>query len=425
MPWRPARQIAHEGSWAALGQIASVIGALASIRLLTEVLSPDEFGGFTLLVGLVALSLGLTAFPYLQAILRFYPEYVQRRELPSLRAVSSHKLRCSVLSAAGALTLGWIIASDRVGVGHWSAGILIAALLVVDAYRSFEVVMLNAARRQRAVALISAADALLRPLMALAAVTVFGASANAALLGYLLGGAITISLIPVTMRREGRPRVSEAPTDLNHDLSAAIRRYAWPLVPVALAGWLSGMGDRYLLGGLLGLKEAGLYAAAYGLASRPFLSMFAVIELTMRPVLQNAVAAKDPTEVARAKRVFLLLTLVGSTLGVLCFSLLSQWVAYLLLAADYRGAAYLMPWIALGYALNALSSVYTRFCYVLDGTKSVLGITVVGTLTGLIVMIPAIKLGGIMGAALAVAAQFAAELGVSYALAKRAGQKGC
>lgn len=426
MAWRPARQIAHEGAWVALGQVASILGTLASIRLMTEVLPPQEFGRFTLLVGVAALALGLTASPILQAILRFYPDCARINEVRSLRHLGSEKIRSSVLIAAAVISVGWTIASKQASVGQWFIGVFIAALLTVDALRSFELAMLNAARRQREAALLSAADAWLRPLLAFFAVGIFGASASAALAGYILGSAAAILAMRLIGQLEARNiSAVEAPATADRlfsrdELAVGIQQYSWPLVPLAIAGWLSGMGDRYVIGGLLGLEQAGLYSAAYGLASRPFISMFAVIELTMRPILQNAIAAGDTMLISRTQRTFLVFTLIGSGGGVLCFMFLSKYVAYLLLAPEYRGVARLMPWIALGYALYAISCAYTRFCYAFDRTKAVLCITAIGTLTGFLVLLPAVKIGGLIGATLAVPVQFAIQLGLAYILAKRA-----
>ena len=218
----------------------------------------------------------------------------------------------------------------------------------------------------------------------------------------------------------GRDAPEDADGGGTAELAASIRRYAWPLAPLAIFGWLSGVGDRYVIAGMLSLHDAGLYAAAYGLASRPFLMLAGVVELTMRPVLQNAVAAGDVALVARTKKAWILTMTAGAAFGVVCFMLLSDWVGHLLLAEQYRSATALMSWIALGYALYVVSNVFSRFCYTFDDTRAALILTVAGSIIGIAVLVPAAAFYGLFGAAAVVSIRFGIELALSTMFAQRA-----
>lgn len=416
------RRILREGAWVAGGQIVSTVAALISIRIMTELLAPEEFGRLTLLVGASALALGLAANPRLQAVMRYYPDAARDGRIGALRAIAVRLIAPLVAVAAAILALGWLAAGLWLG-GVWFTGLLVAALLVVDCLRSLELSLLNAARRQREAGLIYAADAWSRPLMAIVCVLAFGSSADAALAGYIAGSAGVVLVMRLWMRLEGlgewdAPQNPDVRRD--EDLARSIRRYAWPLAPLAVFGWLSGVGDRYVIAGLLSLQDAGLYAAAYGLASRPFLMLGGVVELTMRPVLQNAVAAGDVAQVGRTKTIWLLTMAGGAAFGVVCFVLLSEWVGRLLLAEQYRSATVLMPWIALGYAIYNMATVHTRFCYAFDDTKAVSLLVICGGLLGVAVMVPAIHFGGLLGAAFSVPVGFCAQLLLAFILARRA-----
>jgi O-antigen/teichoic acid export membrane protein len=415
-------RIVREVAWVAGGQVMSAIAAVAAIRIMTELLSPDEFGRLTLLLGAAGLALGLAANPWLQAAIRYYPVAAEAQRIGALRTRTIHLVTPGVLVAATLLVLAPLAAGPWFG-GTWYTGLLVATLLVVDCIRSLEVSLFNSARRQREAALVYAADAWSRPLTAIATVVAFGSSADTALAGYVAGSAAVVLAMRLCMRMEGsgeRHAREDAGSGNDAELGRWMKDYAWPLLPLAVFGWLGGMGDRYVVAGLLGLQEAGLYAAAYGLASRPFLMLGAVVELTMRPVLQDAVAARNAAMVARAKATWLLVTVAGAGLGVLAFVLLSGWVGELLLAAQYRTATALMPWIALGYALYNVATVYTRFCYAFDDTRAVSLLVVFGTLIGFAATVPAIMLWGLIGAALSVPIGFAAQLLLAFVLARRA-----
>lgn len=415
--------ILSQGAWVAAGQLLSALGALVTIRVMTELLTPADFGRLMLLVGVAALALGLASTPRLQALIRYYPDWARIGRTSVLRQVGARLVTAQAAIATFAIALGWMVIAPQFGE-PWFSGWLIAALLIVDCVRSFELALLNAARRQQGAAFIHAADAWARPLAAIMAILVLGASADAALLGYIIGAGLTaavaLAIMPLEGRSEARTAPEASPAPSEADLAASIRRYALPLAPLALFGWISGMGDRYVIGGLLGLEQAGFYAAAYGLASRPFLMFSSIAEMTLRPVLQNAIAAGDAVLIVRAKRALFLVTATGAALGVLAFFLLSDWVGGLLLAETYRPAAKLMPWIALGYGLYAVSNVFSRFCYAFDDTRAILILTVAGALIGLAAMVPAILTFGLHGAALAVSISFGIQLLLAYHLSRRA-----
>ena len=390
---------------------------------MTELLSPEEFGSLTLLVGAVALALGLVSTPRLQAVIRFYPEWSKAGRLWLLRKAAESLIHSLVMVAALVILIGGgfvSLFSDQV----WYVGLLIAVLLVIDALYAFEQAFLNAARRQRAAAIIQTANAWSRPLTAICSTWLFGFNAEAAVVGYIVGSGLVLIAARYFVRFEGLSPESRSSiyvdSKAQFELSKAIKSYALPLAPLAVFGWFSGMGDRYIIAGILSLPEVGLYAAAYGLASRPFLMLSGIIEQTLRPVLQNAIADGIQGEIDIAKRRMLISSILGATAGVVAFIFLKDLAGYIFLSEEYRSATDLMPLIALGYGLLCISSVFTRFCYAFDATRYVFLLTVSGSLIGIAVLIPAAFFYGLQGAVLAVPVRFTVELVLSRLLSRQA-----
>lgn len=416
-------RILREGGWVATGQILSAIAALASIRIITELLSPTEFGRLTLLVGAAALAHGLVSTPRLQAVVRYYPDWRKDGRLDLLRTTAKQLIKSLVIPTAIILSIGGAITSN-VFEQAWYAGVLIAALVLVDAGRAFELTFLIAARRQRHAAIIQIGEAWSRPILAIVVVIIAGRTAEAALLGYAVGSALVLLIIYRHVLLEGEVPVTSAQkaylSDRNTELANNIRRYALPLTPLAVFGWFGGMGDRYVIAAILNLSDVGLYAAAYGVASRPFLMLAAVIEQTARPVVQEAIAQGEAIKTQSTKRQMIVSSVGGSAIGVLCFFALDRLVASILLAEEYRSAAGLMPWIALGYAFLTISTMYTRLCYAYDGTKYVLLLTSIGSIAGIAVLVPAALQYGLMGAVVAVPIRFAIELSLAGMFARMA-----
>jgi O-antigen/teichoic acid export membrane protein len=252
-------------------------------------------GAVALALGVVTLAHGVAVGPLMQAVLRFYPELAQTGHAGQLRRAALAALRNPVLLALAALALsaaGWTVFHPQ---DAW-LGAFAVALFVAEAARSVEITFLNAARRQREMAFLITADAWMRPLAAVMLVWVFGASSAAVMAGYLAGCLLALTgFWLVVWARGGSDRgpASGTLSPLAGDILPRLWTYALPLTALPVVGWVSGQADRYLVGSMAGVTAAGVYAALYGLARRPFLMFSASVELPARQPYYARVSAAD------------------------------------------------------------------------------------------------------------------------------------
>jgi len=388
------------------GQAASALGLLAGTRLLTEFLSPAVYGTIGLLVGAAAFGRLVLCAPVLQAALRFHPDAQRSGELGALRRVS-HALLLRATVALSLLLLGAATVSAGRGSLSLAAAALLALLVAADVARTFEVNLLNAARLQGRFAFWSAADYWARPGLALAAIAVLGATVEAVLLGYVLAAAALYLFARAATGAAGL--APPAPGD-RPELRREILRYAAPLVPLALASWITSLADRYFIAAWLGTAPVGIYAAAYGLGSAPFQMAQAAIELSLRPAYFDAVSQGDRATERRTWRIWLGSTAAVCALGLAAILAWRDAITALVLAPGYREAASLLPWIAGGYALLALANVFEKPCYAYKKTGLVLGVQAAGALACLAAVPVLLRLRGLRGAAMAVPAYFGLQL---------------
>jgi O-antigen/teichoic acid export membrane protein len=410
------RHALGEVGWAAGGQIATALGALLGVRLLTEFLSPDTFGVVTLAMGIALLALNTACIPFTQAATRFYPDLAATDGIGRLRSALDLSLR-KVARGFLVVTLGTAGLSLLYAPHLFIIVMLIAVLVACDCARSIELAFLNAAREQKRYALWIGCDAVFRPVAACGAVLMFGESAAVVLVAYVIAS-VVLQLIfgSFFSRRPANPAPREdevAATELR------VWQYALPLIPLGIVGWTSGLADRYIISGMLSLADAGIYAAVYGLASRAFLSLGQALELLARPVYQNAVSAGHTV---RARSLFVRwvgLVAAAGVLGVTLITFAREEIAALLLAESFRHGAVLLPWIAAGYALRTLADVFTRVCYAHGRTGFVFLLTLSGSIAGLAATAIGTHYWGLIGAAMAVPVYFSVQL-VAAMLAARA-----
>jgi O-antigen/teichoic acid export membrane protein len=241
------------------------------------------------------------------------------------------------------------------------------------------------------------------------AVVALDAGVTAVIAGLLAANVAAAAYGAVAMRR-----------DLGRSLSRfELRRmlaFGLPLVPAALALWALALIDRLMLSGLADLDEVGKYAVANRVASVIQLGTTGFL-LALGPYLLSIFAeSRELEKIVRGRTLtYLAFTLAAAGLVVTLFSK----EAVDVLAPGY-GDAYLavgpiaFGWVAFGIAslLMAGISLARRTVYfaVLAGAAAVLNI-------GLnLVLIPA---WGMVGAALATAAAYAALAALYYVFAQR------
>jgi O-antigen/teichoic acid export membrane protein len=412
------QRIINEGAWIATGQIVSAIGTLVGIRLLTQYVPPPVFGSVNLLIGILALLYGLMCGPAVQSIVRYYSEAAQKNKTHLLRHAINRILRARSLLLIGTILFIGIFYAVSTKISYW-VFVLLAGLLIVDIVRGVETSFLSAARRQKPYASWNAAEAWFRPSAAIIVVMLLGATLQAVLTGYVVASLLGLTVFFAVSKREG---IVNGVALLERDLplEQEIRRYALPLIPLAIVGWISSLSDRYIIGGLLGLGQVGIYAAAYGLVSRPFLMAGAIIELTLRPIYFDAISAgKDALE-KKIINVWLGITVAVCAVGVISVTVLRNQIGNLLLAENYRNAVSLMPWIALGYSLLVVSYVFEKPCYAYKRTKAVLYIQTSGAIASICIAIPLVYYRGLQGAAVAIPLYFGTQLLFSIYMARQA-----
>ena len=408
-------RLRSEAIWVVAGQALTAIGTLLGVRLLTQFLPPAQFGVVSLALGMSVLAGNLVAGPLTQAAIHFYPKYGAERR---------YELRDALLRCFRRF-IPWVVPVVLIGgVGYGLSGrgspwlaLLVLLLFTVECWRTSGLSLLNAARRQRRYGLWMASDAWLRPLAATAAVLLAGRVPAAALAAYVLVAAALCALWSRNIWPVRHPQ--PLPREQARALDSAMWSYALPLIPLGLLAWVTTLGDRYIIGGVLNVADAGLYAAVYGLAYSPFMIVNGAAEQALRPVYQTAVSHHNHAHAARLLRLWLGTVAAVCALGVVLFGVGHELIARFLVSPAYRQAAWLMPWIALGYAIRAISYVFERVCYAYARTWRVLGIQVCGAVAALTITPLAVLAFGLKGAAISVPICFSLQCLLAVWLAAR------
>ena len=357
---------------------------------------------------------GLLCAPPLQALLRFYPDAEQNNGLHELRRQIVRYLKFGVgIAGIVFVIIGGITAS--LSYGSFPSFLLLTGVFCVDVIRGYAINIFNASRNQRPIALWMIAESFVRPLAAIILVVILGAHVENILIGYGFASFCIWLLFKNIIFIEAN---SFPPVGPNQYLKSDLLKYSLPLVPLAIVGWITSLGDRYIIGGILGPAEVGIYAAGYGLISRPFLMGGGIIEQTLRPLYFEAVS-QGSDDARKIFNYWLIATIIICAIGCVAVILLKDFISILLLAEKYRVAKDLFPWIAVGYSTLVISHVYEKANYAYKNTRYVLITQSFGAIACILFSIPLAIHYGIKGVAMAIPAYFGVQLIASIITSRR------
>lgn len=408
------KSLVSEGAWVSLSQVLITFSQLVTVRVLTEFLSPAEYGNLNLWLGASALVLMMISSPSMEALTKFYPEYFRSSQgQAAVAAIRIQVLKIGFYVLPLLVFLLWLILKPvKSSIFHF---ILIISLAITEYVRAERWAILKSMRRQKEIAIWGMCDALLRLSLAVIFLTMLSVSVEVILLSYFFASSILCVYYWLkSTDGEKNKSISSTPEAQNR-----IWKYTLPLIPLGLFGWMSGMADRYIIAEVLDLSDLGVYVAIYGLASRPVLMFGSIVSTTFRPVYQHLVLDDDlPRQRQTLKRWYKIL-IAGSLVGLAMSIVISELLVRIFLEKSYWTGSELIPILVLGYIFLILSHVSTNVLYVHGETKKVLILEVFSTLIALAAVTVLAPNYRLYGAAVAVVIGFVMQFVISLLFSRK------
>lgn len=379
------RRLSKEGLWIVLGQAAAVIGSLASVKLLTELLDPAAYGQLALGLTVAALVTQTVLGPIANGVTRFYAPAQEQGDLGGYLTAVRHLVSGATVVIVFMILFtvaGLLVAKQTAWIGISGAALVFAAL---TGYNSILNGIQNAARQRSIVALHQGMESWARFLVAAGLLLCLGATSTVAMVSY----AIAVVLIlgsQYAFFRKTVPR-NAIGTHKGRNWKQQIWKYSWPFGAWGIFSWAQQASDRWALELFSTTQEVGLYAALFQLGYYP-MSMVAGMSMQfLGPIFyQRAGDASDHRRnenVSRLSQRLTGLTLVLTGAAFLIALLFHNQIFRLLVAKEYAPVAYLLPWMLLAggifaagqtIALDLMSQMKTQTMATAKIATSLLGI---------------------------------------------------
>ncbi len=380
--------------------------AFFSIAVFTRLLTPQEFGLYTL-VYTGAVLLASVTFQWLRlGLLRFYQE---RDEAQKPVLVSTIAL--AFLVVTGGLLL--LLAPTLFLFGHslW----LVLGLMIGIAQGAFDI-LLERARVELSPWRFGIVAFMRAALMLAGGVAGYElAGVHGLLLGILVGIALVAA---VELRRASawihlsQARISEL---------WPLIRFGGPLSMTFVLAGIMGFADRYMLAWLQDTAAAGHYAAAYDLTQKVIVTLMMIVNLSGYPLLLKVQSEGDEAVFRqRIRQTLTGLLLIGLPVMVLFVTMPGLIASVLLGAAFQREAAILLPWLAIAAMLEGMKVYYFDLSFQLR-QHTWHQVWIVGVAAGANVLLNLwwIPIHGVLGAAWATMAANLLAIGLSFAMSRK------
>jgi O-antigen/teichoic acid export membrane protein len=353
------QSLAKEGIWVVTGQVATVLGGLVLIRVLTEYLKPEQYG---------QLALGLTVAAFFNQILfgslsngivRFYSIAIERNELSRYLKASG---RMMGYATALIIIIAFVIMLGLLGAGYGYLIGVTSSILVFSVLSSYNALLSgiqNAARQRPVAALHAGFDAWLKILLAVSVIHWLGSSSTAVVLGYALSSLIVTCsqlyflrnlIITKTMTTRGQ-----------ENWGRHVWLYSWPFATWGVFVWIQQVSDRWALETFVTTQELGMYAVLFQLGYSPIGLITSMAITFLAPILyQHSGTARDQARNRSVHRISWQITYIGLLVTALAF-LLSyyqhEWIFKMLVATNYHAVSELLPWMVLSGGLFSASQI--------------------------------------------------------------------
>lgn len=392
-------RLSAEGSWVFIGQIASVIGALALVRVLTEYLNPEQYGELALgltLAGLVNQTIfgGVTA-----GIGRYYSIAAEKQDLNSYLIATRYLLTYATVVV---LAISFLLMTGIYWLGYSQLiGLSVAALVfsIVSAYNGALGSIQNAARQRAVVAFHGGLDAWLKIVLVVGALLLLGTTSTTVVIGYTCSSLlVTVSQL-FFLRRTIPERHASIP---NHQRwMPQMWAYSLPFSTFGIFTWMHQISDRWALQAFATSNDVGQFAVLFQLGYTPITIVTGMAMSFLGPILyQRSGDATNPVRNAnvhhlgwRLSQISVLASLLGFTIT---FTLHEQLFG-LLVASDYRQSSWLLPWVVLAGGLFAAGQMLALKLMSEMKPSSMAIAKIVTALVGVLLNILGAALAGVQG----------------------------
>jgi len=362
-----SKRLQKEVTWIVIGQAGTAIAGILGIKLLTNVLSPADFGKFSLANTIVVLiSTNFLFGPLGQGLMRFWAISKSRGNLKGFYAVSKH-LKQQIIAISIVVSIVLTVIAAFFKSIEWAALFAVStAAGIFSGWLGLRVAVFTAARKRPLVACLNIGNAFSRPIIAACLVLLISVSAFWAMAGYLVAAILLVLVAEyfyVNIVSSTSTSISDniTATDIKKDIIS----FSWPFVVFASFAWVHLSCDKWALQSFHGPEIVGAFTVVSQLAVYPLMFGSGFLSTLIVPVAYER--AGDLTQYQKMMSAYRLLAFIAIAyiLGLfllMWFFFISHHKLIILISnINFAEFSFLLPWITGAWGLFYFGQILSSF----------------------------------------------------------------
>ncbi len=262
-------------------RLVPALTSLITVPLFTRMIAREDYGNFSLISSAISLVAVIVTQWVNGSIVRFYWTYEKEGRADDYVATSIWSVTGALVTAALVCGAVVMIVGKSIDPGLMHLVPIGLASLAVNYLSDSILQILRAANKSTGYAVLSVAKTIIGTAFSVWFVAGPRLGAWGILAGVVLGNLICTPFGLWMTAKQG----SLSPRFVRKDVLAQFAVYGFPLVPAAMSSWALVLADRYVIGGLRGAAEVGLYSTAYTLGDKIMNLIITPLMITMGPVM--------------------------------------------------------------------------------------------------------------------------------------------
>ncbi|HSO66326.1 MAG TPA: lipopolysaccharide biosynthesis protein [Desulfatirhabdiaceae bacterium] len=400
-------QSTKELFWIFFGQVGMGLGWFLGIKLMTRMISPEEFGRFSL--GNTWMNLMLVVFfsPIGQGLMRYWSiARAQARVSDFGRASTRFRIILTAVSILLCVVL--IVFSVLMDLKNWM-GLIVLSISAgcASGWSNTDILILTADRRRQTASILNCVSACFKPISAALIILVTTSTADMALLGYLMVSLFLAGISGFFYQRAVTSSIGHSPISNGKEgnpLATEILSFSWPFLIWGAFIWIYQFCDRWALQMFHGPNVVGMFSVVSQLAFYPLVFLSGLLQLFFMPIAYDrAGGLKSAVDMAVAIRILMIMIgcyILCSLLLIGFYRLIGTWTVLLISSFRYTEYAPLLPWLTLDWSLFFLGQLLTGFGMLVNRTRSYIPAIIISSIVAAVLCLYLSRIQGPSGVVL-------------------------
>ncbi|KKH68194.1 lipopolysaccharide biosynthesis protein [Methanosarcina mazei] len=344
------------------GKLLPSLFAFVGISVYTRILSPAEYGEYSLIMTMISV-MGLFTYSWIgQSNLRFYSSY-KFNNLDVFISTSFLILMGSLVSSIVMLLFiakYAIILRDTSSIFYLPLSI---GVLISTAFFEYFSNILRADRNSKYVSsslILSSGLSLIVSLFLL----YLNMGISSIFIGIIIANIVLTLFLAYKLKIQKYIRIKSFSKNTMKEFSD----YGVPLITTLVFSWILELSDRYLIAYFNGSEAVGIYSATCQLASYPMSLISSILIFAAFPIIIDTwnLNGKEATKdlITKITRYYLLIAIPALTM-VIVMAKEMMWI----LGNAYSGGSHVLPWICFGSVISGLCVYVNKGMELTKNTK--------------------------------------------------------